>query len=219
MTSVDREVFQLGSFPMVVRAMDDNALGGLPDRFVAMLPAFDLTRLPATLAILPPLLRAGCADLILAGPRADAYLDQVGVVIEQQGLVMEPSAYGDLGDACNAVLFGALMHHAGVALVADQPELLEQLRGIADANGWTPLAATAAEAPSPAMPEPTNAKPTARAKAKARPKTTKPTPKPKRAKVATPKARATSNAKTRSNAKPKTRAKPAARAKAKRARR
>jgi hypothetical protein len=127
---------ELGSIPLTVRSMDKRTLTGLPARFTALVPCLDLARLPTTLQVLIELLRRGCTDLILAGPRAEAFEGQVGLAVEQQGVSMQITAYDNLSDACNAVLLGALIHRGGVALVADEPELLERLHGVANANGW-----------------------------------------------------------------------------------
>ncbi|MBA3500746.1 MAG: hypothetical protein M4D80_26705 [Myxococcota bacterium] len=208
--------FQLGSIPLTVRPLDRTELADLPARFTALVPCFEVTRLPATLAVLVPLLDAGCADVILAGPSAAAFEGQVVAAIAQQGVEMQTTAYDDLSDACNAMLLGALIHKGGVALVADEPELLDRLHGLADANGWMIAAPTTepAETRPAAITTPVTpkaaakvkAKPTAKAKAKARAK-----PKAKAAK-AKPKAKA-AKSKAKPVAKPK--AKPKAKAKAK----
>ena len=109
--------------------------------FIALVPATDLTQLPATLDALTSLLQCGCADLILAGPRAEAFQEQVRFVIDQEGSATAFSTYPDFNDACNAALLGALVRRTGLALCADEPEMLETLRGVAQMNGWTKASA------------------------------------------------------------------------------
>ena len=67
----------------------------------------------------------------------------------------------EVGDACNAALFAALMHKAGLALCADEPEMLATLRGVAEMNGWTrasavpvPIARERSKSTKTAVPEP-----------------------------------------------------------------
>jgi hypothetical protein len=170
--------YQLGSIPVSVRSIDPHAMTNLPQRFVALVPAVDLTRLPSTIDALLPLLQAGCADVILAGPRAEAYQDQVSSMIHEQGLAMEATAYGEMSDACNATLLGALIHKGGVALIADEPELLNSFRGVAEANGWT---ANEVAAPAPvieAAPQPVSEPPRVVKQAATKKAASKPAKKP-----------------------------------------
>jgi hypothetical protein len=195
------EVYQLGSIALTVRSLDDHAARGLVKPFVALVPALDLTRLPATMQIVIPLIDAGCADLILAGPRAEAFQQQIVAVIQQQGAQAGASPLVEVGDACHAALLGAVVHKAAVALCADEPEMLVTLRGVAAANGWTLMSsATPAPAVGPVAPRPAAARP-ARAATRPAEQTAKPAakPTPKQAKPAKPKARA---------AKPKPKSKP-----------
>jgi hypothetical protein len=131
------EVLQLGGIPMRVRSLNRAALDGLPRSFVALVPANDLARHAATMQLVGPLLDAGSTELILGGPRADAFHQHVGLAIEQRGVETGCTPMSEIGDACNAALLGALIHKAGVALCAEEPAMLETLRGIAEFNGWS----------------------------------------------------------------------------------
>src|SRR6476469_8631519 len=131
------QLFRNGPMQLTVRSLSDSALDGIPGPFVALLPAIDLARLPETTSLVPDLLDNGCVDIILAGARADAYHQQIGALLKQTGAHAAASPYPDLGDACNATLLGALVHHSGLALCADAPELLDMLRTASQANGWT----------------------------------------------------------------------------------
>jgi hypothetical protein len=172
------ETYVIGPSSMTVSPLAQ--LPSVEAPFIALLPATDLTSLPTTLDTLVSLARAGCAELVLAGPRADAFQGQVGEVIAQHGADMTLATYADLNDACNAALLGALVRRTGLALCADEPELLETLRGVAQMNGWTKSAAAPAPVPAKAKPA-ANAMPTAKPKAKAKakaPAKTKPVAKP-----------------------------------------
>src|SRR5689334_11819815 len=104
------EVYQIGSIPLTVRPFGKDSVHGVPSPFVALVPATDLTQLPSTLDVLSDLVAAGCTSLILAGPRADTYGEQVGSVLEQNGAATELQPLSDLNDACNATVFAALIH-------------------------------------------------------------------------------------------------------------
>jgi hypothetical protein len=194
------EVYQIGSIPLTVRPFGKDSVHGVPSPFVALVPATDLTQLPSTLDVLSDLVAAGCTSLILAGPRADTYGEQVGPVLEQHGASTDLQPLSDLSDACNATVFAALIHKAGLALCANELELLETLRGVAQMNGWT-LTSDAAKLEDakkpPGLSDPSGATPAPRAKPAAK------------AKAAT-KAKAKAKAKPAAKAKPKTNAKPAA---------
>lgn len=145
-------IYQIGSIPMTVRSLDARAADGIASPFVALLPAFHLARMPATTAVVPQLLRAGCSDVILAGPHAEAYQKQIGSVLEQHGAKFAASPYDGVDDGCNAALLTALIRKAGVALCADVPELLEALQLALQANGWTVAAAPSQKARRPTQP-------------------------------------------------------------------
>jgi hypothetical protein len=207
------EVYQIGSIPLTVRPFGKDSVHGVPSPFVALVPATDLTQLPSTLDVLSDLVAAGCTSLILAGPRADTYGEQVGPVLEQHGASTDLQPLSDLSDACNATVFAALIHKAGLALCANELELLETLRGVAQMNGWTLTsdAAKLEEAKKP--PGLTDPSETAPAAASPRPKTaakakaaTKAKPKAKQATKAKPAAK--KPAAKKSAAKAKTKAKP-----------
>lgn len=191
------EVYQIGSIPLTVRPFGKDAIHGVPSPFVALVPATDLTQLPTTLDVLSDLLEAGCTSLVLAGPRADAYREQVGLVLEERGASTELQPLSDLNDACNATVFAALIHKAGLALCANDFEILETLRGVAQMNGWTltsdPAKVEDAAKP-PGLSDPSEKPAATRAKAKAKP---------------------TAKAKQKVKAKPAAKAKPKANAKAK----
>lgn len=161
------EVFQLGSIAMAIRSLDARAARGVARPFVALVPALDLARLPATLQAVMPLIAAGCADVIVAGPRADAFQQQIAAAIANQGASAGSSSLVELGDACYAALLGAVVHKAAVALCADEPEMLGTLRGVAEANGWT---VEAKQAKPAAKPNPRAAKPKQKPKQKSKPK-------------------------------------------------
>lgn len=212
------EVYQIGSIPLTVRPFGKDAVHDIASPFVALVPATDLTRLPATLDVLSDLVAAGCTSLILAGPRADVYREQVGPVLQQQGASTELQPLSDLNDACNATVFAALIHKAGLALCADNFDLLETLRGVAQMNGWT-LASDAAKVEDVAKPAglndpserpPASARPKAKAKAVAKAK-----PKPRAKAKPAAKTKASAKAKPKAKAAAKSKAKPAAKAKAK----
>ena len=193
------EVYQIGSIPLTVRPFGKDAIHGVPSPFVALVPATDLTQLPTTLDVLSDLLEAGCTSLVLAGPRADAYREQVGLVLEERGASTELQPLSDLNDACNATVFAALIHKAGLALCANDFEILETLRGVAQMNGWT-LTSDPAKVEEPAKPpglsDPSEKPATPRVKAKAKPA-------------------AKAKTKPSAKAKPKAKAKPATKSKAK----
>jgi hypothetical protein len=207
---------------LTVRPFGKDSVHGVPSPFVALVPATDLTQLPSTLDVLSDLVAAGCTSLILAGPRADTYGEQVGPVLEQHGASTDLQPLSDLSDACNATVFAALIHKAGLALCANELELLETLRGVAQMNGWT-LTSDAAKAEEakkpPGLSDPSTtpaprAKPTAKAGAKAKPAVkakpkTRPVAKTKtKAKPASKKSASKKSAAKKPAAKAKTKAKP-----------
>lgn len=127
--------FDLGPVHFAVRPLDLDAAAGLSPPFVALVPAFDLQRLPKTTEVVSELIKSGCADIILAGPRSAAFNEHVGALITQEGAGAS-SPYDEVSDACNAALLGALIHKQGIAFCGDEPDMLDTLRGIAQANGW-----------------------------------------------------------------------------------
>jgi hypothetical protein len=196
-----------------VRPFGKDSVHGVPSPFVALVPATDLTQLPSTLDVLSDLVAAGCTSLILAGPRADTYGEQVGPVLEQHGASTDLQPLSDLSDACNATVFAALIHKAGLALCANELELLETLRGVAQMNGWTLTSDAAKLEDAKKPPGLTDPSETAPAAASPRPKTaakakaaTKAKPKAKQATKAKPAAK--KPAAKKSAAKAKTKAKP-----------
>jgi len=183
--------FDLGPIHFAVRPLDLDAAAGLSPPFVALVPAFDLTRLPTTAAVVSELIKSGCADIILAGPRSSAFNEHVGALISQEGTGAS-SPYDEVSDACNAALLGALIHKHGVAFCGDEPDMLDTLRGIAEANGWSATDGVASRGAQKRTEKPkadaragkarAKAKGTGKAAAKAK-APAKPKPKPKRKKA------------------------------------
>jgi hypothetical protein len=181
-------MFQLGTLQMAVEPLDAR-IANLRPGFVALVPALDLTQLPATTSVATRLLEAGCADIILAGPRASAFHEHIQHVIEQHGAPASSTPFDEVGDACSAALLGVLIHKSGVALCRDEPEVLDALQGAAEANGWTLMGT-----PTPAKLKPDLAA-TPKPKPHAKAKRTKPAPKPKLAAASSPKPKPKAKAK------------------------
>jgi cell division septation protein DedD len=165
------ELLRLGPMQLTVRALQ-GGVSGVRGPFVALLPAMDLKRLGETTSLVPALVEGGCVDIILAGPRADAFQQQIGLVLKKRGKMAASSPYPDLNDACNAALLGALVHHSGLALCLDAPELLDTLRTASQANGWTADAPAPAPKKKPTLPAipVVKAKPVAKPAPKAKPR-------------------------------------------------